>query len=280
VTALAEGRVTANGVDFAYLEAGSGPLALCLHGFPDSAYSFRHLLPALADAGFHAVAPWTRGYAPTGLPGDGSYNSTVRGQDAIALRDALGGGDDAVVVGHDWGALAAYTSVALQPAVWRRVVTMAVPPMGAVMRAFLSYPQIKRSFYMYFFQTPFADMVVPADDFAFIEGLWRDWSPGYDATEDLTHVKDALRDPANLSAALGYYRAMFEGGPDASDDGPPTLYLHGRDDGCMGADLVEGSEEFLPAGSRAEIIDGAGHFLHLEKPAEVNRLIVDWLTAR
>lgn len=280
MTALARGRVTANGVDFAYLEAGSGPLALCLHGFPDSAYSFRHLLPALADAGFHAVAPWTRGYAPTGLPADGSYNSTVRGQDAIALRDALGGGGDAVVVGHDWGALAAYTSVALHAAAWWRVVTMAVPPMGAVMRAFLSYPQIKRSFYMYFFQTPFADMVVPADDFAFIEGLWRDWSPGYDATEDLAHVKDALRDPANLSAALGYYRAMFEGGPDASGDGPPTLYLHGRDDGCMGADLVDGSEEFLPAGSRAEIIGGAGHFLHLERPAEVNRLIVDWLGAR
>lgn len=278
MTALAQGRVSANGIEFAYLEAGSGPLALCLHGFPDSAYSFRHLLPALAEAGFHAVAPWTRGYGPSDVPADGDYTSTARGQDALALREALGGGSDAVIVGHDWGALAAYTSVALQRGAWRRVVTMAVPPTGAVMRAFLSYPQIKRSFYMYFFQTPFADMVVPADDFAFIEGLWRDWSPGYDASEDLPHVKDALRDPTNLSAALGYYRAMFAGGPEASGDGPPTLYLHGRDDGCMAADLAEGSEEFLPAGSRAEFIDGVGHFLHLEKPEEVNRLIVDWLT--
>ena len=72
---ITEGRVTANDVEFAYLEAGSGPLALCLHGFPDSAWTWRHLLPALADAGFRAVAPFLRGYAPTAVPADGRYQT-------------------------------------------------------------------------------------------------------------------------------------------------------------------------------------------------------------
>ncbi len=83
----------ANDVEFSYLEAGpqSGPLALCLHGFPDSAHTWRHLLPALGDAGYHAVAPWMRGYAPTAIPADGRYQTGALATDACALHDALGG---------------------------------------------------------------------------------------------------------------------------------------------------------------------------------------------
>src|SRR2546423_2994041 len=89
--ALAPQTVDANGLRFAYLEAGppDGPLALCLHGFPDSAQTWRHLLPALADAGFHAVAPWMRGYAPTPVPTDGRYQSGALVADATALHAAL-----------------------------------------------------------------------------------------------------------------------------------------------------------------------------------------------
>ena len=79
-----EGRVNANGVEFAYLDAGAGPLALCLHGFPDSAWTWRHLLPELAGAGFHAVAPFMRGYAPTAVPADGRYQTGALVADAIA----------------------------------------------------------------------------------------------------------------------------------------------------------------------------------------------------
>jgi pimeloyl-ACP methyl ester carboxylesterase len=156
--------------------------------------------------------------------------------------------------------------------------------------AFLQYAQLRRSWYMFFFQHPLSDVAVGLDDLAFIDGLWADWSPGYDATDDLPHVKDSLRDPANLTAALGYYRAMFgEGRKDpalepidalgAAPPSQPVLYLHGRDDGCLGVDLVAGAEAFLPAaGSRIEVVDGAGHFLHVEQPAAVNRLVVDFLT--
>ena len=83
--------VRANGLDFGMLEAGSGPLALCLHGFPDAAYTWRHLLPVLAAAGFHAVAPFMRGYAPTEVPADGAYQLGALAADAVALHDVLGG---------------------------------------------------------------------------------------------------------------------------------------------------------------------------------------------
>jgi pimeloyl-ACP methyl ester carboxylesterase len=286
---LAEGNVKANGLTFSYLEAGSGPLALCLHGFPDSAWGWRHLLPALADAGYHAVAPFMRGYAPTEVPADGRYQTGVLGLDACELHGALGGDGDAVIIGHDWGAFAAYTAAAWKPELWRRVVTAAVPPPPSIAQGFFSYAQLKRSWYMFFFQHPLSDMVVPMDDLAFIDGLWADWSPGHDGAEDIAHVKDALRDPANLAAALGYYRATLgDGLKDPELDGiqnagntptpQPTLYLHGADDGCIGSDVMANAADFLPhPASRIEIVEGAGHFMQVERPDHVNRLILDFL---
>jgi pimeloyl-ACP methyl ester carboxylesterase len=281
-----------DGLEVAYLAAGDdGPLALCLHGFPDSAWTWRHLLPELAAAGFRAVAPWLRGYAPTGIPADGRYQNGARVRDAIGLHEALGGDGDAVVIGHDWGAMAANGAAAFAPERWRRVVTMAVPPSGAVGEGFLTFRQLKRSWYMFFFQHPLSDIAVGMDDLAFIDGLWADWSPGYaDGGQDIAWVKDALRDPANLAAALGYYRAMLQ--PDlqvpelAAEEAAvgatppqPHLYLHGVDDGCMGVEIAEKAGQYLTVeGSRVELVPGTGHFLHLEAPADVNRLIVDFVS--
>ena len=295
MTGIEEGTVEANGVRFGYLAAGgSGPLALCLHGFPDSAWTWRHLLPELADAGYRAVAPWLRGYAPTSVPDDGVYQTGMLARDAGELHAALGGDGDAVLVGHDWGALASYAAVHDTrdgAALWRRVVTMAVPPPGAVAAGFLSYEQLRKSWYMFFFQSPLADMAVAMADMEFIDRLWADWSPGYDATEDLGHTKDALGDPANLAAAIGYYRATLGNVGLSSDptvnalqtaaSGPvpiPALYLHGETDGCMGAELAEAARPYLTTeGSALEVVDGAGHFLHLERPDVVNQLVLDFL---
>src|SRR4029077_5448184 len=218
--------VQANGLEFGLLEAGSGPLALCLHGFPDTAHTWRHLLPALARAGFHAVAPFMRGYAPTAVPADGAYQLGALIADAVALHEVLGGGGDAVLIGQDWGAEAAYGAAAHAPDRWRRLVTLAVPPASLDPVLFSDYEQLKRFFYLLLFRAPlaFADPLVASDQMSFLDRLWHDWSPGYDAGEDLARVKESLRDPANLAAAIGYYRAAGaaggSGGPAGGAGGP------------------------------------------------------------
>ena len=289
---ITQHSIQANGLNISYFAAGldnDGPLAICLHGFPDSAHTWRHLLPRLADAGYRAVAPFLRGYAPTEIPADGRFQTAASAMDALALRDALNGGPDSVIIGHDWGAIITHIAANVRPDAFAKVVTMAVPPGNAVGVAFLSnLAQIKRSWYMFFFQHPFADFIVGANDLAYIDMLWADWSPGFDATKELALLKPSLRDPANLQAAIGYYRATLGAGyndpalqsaQDMSSTIPPQplLYLHGRTDGCMGSEVAEFAAAELTPNARAQFVDGAGHFLHLEKPTEVNDIIMSFL---
>jgi pimeloyl-ACP methyl ester carboxylesterase len=284
--------IAANGLEFAYLSDGpeDGPLALCLHGFPDSAHTWRYLLPELAAAGYRAVAPFLRGYAPTSVPADGRYQVGALVQDANALHEALGGGGDAVLIGHDWGALATYGAVAHQPERWRRAVTAAVPPTASIGMSLLTYAQLQKSWYMFFFLSPLAEAALPLDDYAFLGDLWRDWSPGYDGAWDVARVKESIGDPERIVAAISYYRAMWDPTlqvPELADEQAaallptprPTLYLHGRDDGCMLLSSMGSPLNFMAAGSRVEVIDDAGHFLHVERPDVVNRAILDFVTA-
>lgn len=271
-------------IEHAVLEAGppDGPLALLLHGFPDTAWTWRHLLPELAADGWHAVAPFLRGYHPTEVPADGRYQTGALVADAVALHEALGADERAVLVGHDWGAFAAYGAAAFAADRWVRVVGSAVPPLAALVGGMFTFEQLKRSWYIFFFQSPLAGPVVAADDLALIGRLWGDWSPGYDAGEDLAHVRAALGDPHNLAAAIGYYRALFD--PATHDRAlereqaagalpvpQPTLYVHGADDGCMGRELIGDQVlDVVGPGSSLLVVEGAGHFSHLERPAEVN----------
>ena len=164
MSSITQHSISANDLNISYFAAGldnDGPLVICLHGFPDSAHTWRHLLPRLADAGYRAVAPFLRGYAPTEVPTDGRFQTAASAMDALALRDALGGGADSVIIGHDWGAVITHIAANVRPDAFAKVVTMAVPPGNAVGVAFLSnLAQIKRSWYMFFFQHPFADFVV------------------------------------------------------------------------------------------------------------------------
>lgn len=282
---LSHRKVSANGLDFPIIEAGEGPLALCLHGFPDHARSWTDLIEHLAASGFHAVAPAMRGYWQGGAAPDGAYQSWATGGDALALIEALGH-ERAHVIGHDWGAAAAYAAANMGPEKIDRLVTMAVPYGPQVGMAFLmDGDQQRRSWYMFFFQLGLSSMAVPLNDFAFIDRLWAEWSPGYAAPEaDRAALKAMFAQPGVLDQALAYYRQLFNSTPPAgvSLGGPiatPTLYLHGVDDGCIGAALTQGMAAQFTGGFRLEMIEAAGHFLHLEQPAKVAALVTDFLRA-
>jgi len=284
--------VRAGELDFTYLACGSGPLALCMHGFPDSPHTWRHLMPVLAERGYRAVAPFQRGYAPTSVAPSGVYQTAALARDANALHEALGGDEHAIIIGHDWGAPTVCGAALDEPQRWSRVVSMAVPPGPALGVSFLgNLAQIQRSWYMFFFQHALSNHVVAANDMAFIDMLWSQWSPGYDASEDLTHVKDALRNPEHLQAALGYYRATLGDGkrdPELATlqqrmggefPSQPMLYIHGEDCGCIGVEVAKAAQATAPAHVRFEYVSNAGHFVHVEQPDRVNRLIVDFLTS-
>jgi pimeloyl-ACP methyl ester carboxylesterase len=286
------GSAQANGIDFHYLESGSGPLVLCLHGFPDNAFTYRYLLPVLAEAGFRGVAPFTRGYAPTGKPQDGRYQSVLLAQDAIALIAALEE-DTAYVVGHDWGALATYGAAALAPERVLKIVTLAAAHPATLLGSLATnYDMIKGGWHAYFFQMPFAEQAVMANDYEFIERWWRDASPEYDLPRDVIEsVKSTFRQPGVVTAAVNYYRhtinpanrdpalATLQEKATTTPTPVPALAFHGTKDRPGRLESFERMDQFFARGVEKVLLPGTGHFLHLERPAEVNTKIVPFLKA-
>jgi pimeloyl-ACP methyl ester carboxylesterase len=280
-------RICANGLDFAYIEQGKGPLVLMLHGFPDTATSWSHQIPALAAAGYRAVAPYLRGYAPTQIPHDGFYDRATLGTDVAELIRALGSGP-AYLIGQDWGAGIGYAVLAAFPELVARAVLIAVPHPAQSSKSFLDPKHVHRSFHWWFFQLPdLPEKAIVENDFAFIDYLWSYWSsPGHQDSAHIAEIKDMLKLPGVLAATLGYYRAMLN--PNKADPrlehlGPlmnrpinvPTLALCGGDD--LRAELMRDQAQYFMGEYRFELIAGAGHFLHREKPAQVTQLILDWL---
>ena len=265
------------------------PVVLCLHGFPDHARSFRHQVEPLVEAGYRVVTPYMRGYAPSERPADGNYQTAALGRDVVGMIDALDV-ERAVVFGHDWGALAAYAAAATSPQRLSKLVTAAVPYGVAFLTKFLSdYEQLKRSWYVYFFQTLVADGAVAADRCLFVRNIWQDWCPTWRLPEEeIDAVRDTIAKEGGVAAAIGYYRSMLGAGNDpalAEEQAKlhavpievPTLYVHGDTDGCMHPALGDGMEAMFPFGLRKEIVAGAGHFVHQEKPEIFNRLLLEFL---
>lgn len=288
---IEHGSVQANGLTVHYLTVGSGPLVLCQHGFPDHPRSFRYQLSALANAGFQVVAPYLRGYFPTELPANNSFQTAMLAKDVLALLDIFSPHTPAIVIGHDWGALAAYGAALSAPERISKLITMAVPYGPRLQQEVLAnYAQTKRSWHMYFMQTAMAVVVIAYDDFAFIKRLWQDWSPTWAIpAEDMAAVKETFRQPGVLQAAIDYYRYAFDFSrhlPELADLQArimvdpiqvPTLNLHGEVDGCIGVEALAGMSDLFPQGLRQVVVPDAGHFLHLENPDRINQEIIQFL---
>lgn len=281
--------IHANGLEFAYLEAvpkqaTDAPLVLCLHGFPDTAWSFRSLLGRLADAGYRAVAVFMRGYAPTALADDRDYSGLALGRDVLALIEHFNV-DRAYVVGHDWGAVAAYAAAAMRPDRVRRIVTAGVPhPRRFLLRP--SREQLRASHYMFKFQLRgSAEKMVARDDFAWLQDLVRSWSKDWEPdAEYWTQVKAEFSERPRLRAALSYYRAiprlLFR------RDGwnyilkpiqVPARVICGTEDGALLASTFEDQAHLFARDYDLVRMEGIGHFMHLQAPDAFAQLVLEGL---
>jgi pimeloyl-ACP methyl ester carboxylesterase len=279
----------ANGLKFSAMEMGQGPEVFCLHGFPDHARSFREQLPALAEAGYRAIVPTLRGYEPSSQPREGGYQIVQLAEDLLGWMDDLGV-RKAHLIGHDWGAVIGYAATALAPERFHSLATLAVPYTRDVIASFFTNKdQLRNSWYTFFFQLRgVSDVAVRWNDFQLIEKLWADWSPNWQwPVEEMESLKRTFRKPGVARAALGYYRDFYKFWSPTNwrtqkllnqPVGVPTLALTGETDGCIDTrlfDLMKPTS--FQKGLRIERVRGAGHFLHQEKPAEVNRLLAEWL---
>lgn len=268
---------------------GEGPVVLCLHGFPDTLRSFDAILPALAEAGYRGVSMAMRGYEPQSQPANGDYHAIRLAEDVSAWIDQLGGGP-VHLVGHDWGATIAFAAAALVPDKVASLAVLAVPHPLRFAQAYASdAAQQVRSQYIIEFQSPEADALILANDCAYLERLWRTWSPGWDIPPDqLADVRAAFSQPGVAHATLQWYRQAFDIASKAGQAtqalfarpvAVPTLGLVGEDDGCIGADIFERAmqPEDFGAAVKVERIAAAGHFLHQERAGEVNRAILRFL---
>jgi pimeloyl-ACP methyl ester carboxylesterase len=269
--------VQANGLRFTYLEEGTGPLVLLIHGFPDTAHTWDAVRPALAAAGYRAVSPFTRGYAPTEIPAGEAFDTDTLGRDALALIEALGA-EKAIVVGHDWGASAAYAAASLGPERVEMLVTLAIPH-PASLRPSPALLWAGRHFFV--LSRKGAAKRIRETDFAYIDTLVQRWSPGRKVLPGETAaVKAAFREPGSLEAALGYYRAVGVRPPPSLRHRirVPSVSFAGTDD-ILPPEAFDRAASWFTGGYRVVRMPG-GHFMHRDHPEHFNKELVAVLGTR
>lgn len=273
-------RAEINGIDYAWIEQGEGPLVLLLHGFPDTPYGYQALMQQLAGAGYRAVAPFLRGYHPTGLAPDGDYSMLAVAGDVLALMDYFSP-EPVIVMGHDWGGLAAGTAANIQPQRFRKLVYMCIPHMHASQ---FSWAQLKKSWYVLFFQLPAVpERMVARNAYHFIDRLYRNWSPNWDfSAQDTAAVKRSLSMPGCLPAALGYYRGLIRGASAEQREimsrqtSVDTLVVYGEVDGSVGSDQFTAIASCFSGEVRVLAMPGVGHFPQREDTAGLAQNVLEF----
>lgn len=276
IAAVPRRRIEGDGVTLSVLDEGEGPAVLLLHGFPDSSYVWRKQVPALLGAGLRVIAPDLRGFGESDRPGSVEDYGVVHSvRDAIVILDALGI-ERARVVGHDFGAAVAWAFAALAPDRVDRLVAMSVGHPNTTRERTIE--QREKAWYQLFFQfTDVAEGLLQRDDWTLMREILRD-----DGDVD-RYLADLAR-PGALTAALNWYRANLspqrelEGGPSLPAVAAPTLGMWSSEDNYLTEIRMIRSAEHVTGPWRYERIEGASHWLQLDRPDEVNALLVDFLT--
>jgi pimeloyl-ACP methyl ester carboxylesterase len=283
--------VAANGGRFHLAEAGSGPLVLLLHGFPQFWWAWRHQLPRLADAGYHAVAMDLRGYGASDKPPRG-YDTPTLAADVAGVVRALGAGE-AVIVGHDWGGWIAWSMPSLQPRVTRAVAAMGAAHPLALRSGLGGRAQLRAARRLLEFQLPVTpERLLDRKDG--VARLLHEWSgPGWlddtrpDDIELIRRYTRAMQLPFVAHTAMEYYRwsvrsMLRRDGrrfADAVRDpvGVPVLQVHGGRDSWILPETAGASRRWAAGPARYEILPTVGHFVPEEAPARVTEILLGWL---
>jgi len=283
VTEVRHGFIEANGIRFHYAEQGEGPLVLLLHGFPECWYSWRLQLPALAAAGFHAVAPDLRGYNLSDKPRIG-YDVATLVADVEALGHAFGA-ERAHVVGHDWGGIIAWQLASRRPEFVRSLAVLNAPhPSAFAQYARRSPAQLLKSSYMFFFQLPWLpEWLLSRRRAAAVAAGFRRAAVRHDAftDADLEVYRDAFLRPGAARCMLDYYRQAVRQGPGALPKTPvvvPALVLWGEGDPVLNPAMNDRLGEWVRNLTYRSIPD-CGHWTQQERPDVVNPELVAWLRA-
>ncbi|MBI4608053.1 MAG: alpha/beta hydrolase [Candidatus Rokubacteria bacterium] len=279
--------VEANGLRFHCVTAGEGPLVVLLHGFPEFWYSWRYQIPALARAGFTVLAPDLRGYNDSDKPeGIEAYRIGSIVEDIAGLIRALGH-ERAGIVGHDWGGAAAYAFAMLHPEMTVRLAVLNCPHPDAFTRALRdgNQEQLKKSWYMFFFQFPGApEELLSANNFRFLkEFAYANARKGTFPPPVLREYVAAMAKPGALTGSINWYRAMFRRGLPALREYPkisaPTLVIWGSRDHFLGQELTRGMRRNFSGPFRIAYLPGVSHWVQQEAPDRVNRLLIDFFKA-
>jgi epoxide hydrolase 4 len=283
-------RVVANGVNFEVATMGSGDrLALCLHGFPEHAYSWRHQMPLLARLGYRVWAPNLRGYGGTDSPQEVSaYRTRTLVEDVASLIKAAGA-RETLLLAHDWGGALAWSLAIEQPQLIDKLVVLNLPHPACFARELRRPPQLFQSWYMFFFQLPWLpEFLLGLGEGRATSGVIR--RTARDAArftdEDLEVYRANAARPGGLTAMINWYRALFRGGAlrrFGSGNIPviriPTLFLWGDADTALSFRTTRGTEKYV-SNLTFRVFPGVSHWIQQEAPEAVNAMLEAWLTGR
>lgn len=272
-----------------YVEAGTGPLVVLLHGFPENWWSWRYQLQPLAEAGFRVIAPDLRGYGETDKQGPYDLDTIVG--DVCSLIESLGVERRARIVGHDWGGAVAWHLASKRPEFCERLTVMNCPHPVLMQKVLLgkrlSFAQLKKSWYFFFFMLPFVpEWALTKDDAKITRKTISSasFNRAHFSDDELRPFRDAIQRPGAASAMVGWYREAVRDGfrhafspKKYADIAVETLLVWGMKDPALGfEDLVPGTEVFVPKLAVEQIPD-CGHFVHAERPELVNPALISFL---
>jgi len=259
-----------------YIEEGEGPLVVLLHGFPESSFSWRNQIPALAHAGYHVIAPDLRGYGESSRPADvDAYRMTLIVQDIAGLIVRNGG--RCTLIGHDWGGIASWLMAMMHPALIERLVVMNAPHFVPMRREInRSFGQKMRLTYQLFFQLSLLpELFIRLFGKALMSRLGRFTS------DEVRTYADAWRKPGATTAMLNYYRAIRRHRAElrglVRKIDVPTMLVWGERDPVFHKEMTEDFSEWVP-NLRVERIAEAGHFVQTDAAEKVNALLIDFLS--